>query len=197
MSAEAAIVAALVAWAQPICGATRVEVPWLGVDVSRFAAVHAIEWTGDPCSGRPTLGLKFTDPAGVPRSFSVHPQLAIWVPGLVAGADARRGEALTVAHGSVPLHLVAGRLIVDDGPLVARTGLAAGAPLTELVAERPPDARVGAIVPVRVARGSVVVSVDGQLLVDAHVGDRVRFLNLATKLAGEGVLVAPDQIEIR
>lgn len=197
MSAEAAVVAALIAWAQPTCGATRVEVPWLGVDLARHTAAQTIVWTGDPCKGRPTLQLSFADAAGAPHRFTVHPQLALWVPGAIAGEAARRGETVSVAHGDVAIHQVTGRLVVGNGPYVARMGIATGAALTELVVEAPPDARVGAILPVRYTRGPVVVSVDGRLLADAHVGDRVRFVNLATQLAGEGTLVAPDQIELR
>lgn len=196
MTAEAAFVASLLAWATPRCEAVRAEVRWLGLDATRIEAPRDITWAGDPCAARPSLTVAWTDPRGA-HQLAVHPQLALWVTGPIAAGPAKRGEPVTVAHGEIALHALTGHLVPGAGPYVARTGLVAGAPLTDLVVDAPPDARAGTVLPLRVERGAVVVSADVRLLTDAHVGERVRFVNLVTQLGGEGVLVAPDRVELR
>ncbi|MBN2800861.1 MAG: flagella basal body P-ring formation protein FlgA [Deltaproteobacteria bacterium] len=178
--------ASLVEWAAEVCDATRVEVHFTGLSA---AGDGPFTWGGDPCRARPDLRLHIDD-----RSLTVRPHLTVWVAVEVAAADIPAGGLVVSLPGEVPIEDLRGARV--HGALVARGAISAGTPITAAVARVAPDAARDAEVTLVVQRGALQVGAPGRLLQEAHLGDRVRVINLATDVVLTGTLASTNTVLI-
>lgn len=187
--------AALVAHVTDTCEAESVEVVSLGIDEASLPEVEEWRWTGATCRTRPTLRLTGWRNNAVVASYTVRLQLKIDVAVPVVADAVVAGQPVKVEMGTASLPLP--RTLDPDRAYRARRRLEAGAPLTNLNVEPVPDAPAGASVTLMARRGGLEITAPGELLRDANTGQRVRALNRALGVPVDGVLVAPDLVEIR
>ncbi|MBX2796564.1 MAG: flagella basal body P-ring formation protein FlgA [Myxococcales bacterium] len=189
--------AALAAYTTLLCGAAEVEVHAVAVAPSVLEHAEDLKWTGDPCSPTPVLRLEVVEQGAVVARYTVRPSMTIRIHGWVAASTAEAGEAVPARRDLFILDRTTGRAIDGGGPWRARVALAEGTPLSRAVVDPLPDAPRGQPVTLRVIRGAVTLTADGALLEDGTVGEEARARNEATQSTVQGVLVAPDILEIR
>lgn len=182
MTAEAALAAFVVAR----CGAAEVEVHHLG-----FAPpVGAVRFEGDPCRERPTLRALHEE-----GSWTIRPQLTLWMEGAVAEADAPAGGQVVAIPGRYRL---ADRLgaPLPLGTWRAVTPVRAGEPVATGRFEAMPLLASGAQVDLVVHRGALTMTTPVRLLADAPAGSRVPVRVLATDRVVQATVVSTNRVEI-
>lgn len=188
---------ALVAYATTVCQAVAVEVHTIGVTEEMVTQGDAFRWSGDPCDPSPVLRLSIEANRATVATLTVRPSLSVWVDGWVAPEDVAPGDAVTGEPRLVRLQRGNAHRVPGAGPWQAVAPLVAGEVLTRGVVRAVPDAVRGTPVQVRVVRGGVTLKAEGRLLQDGALGEPVRVRNQATQSSLQGVLVAPDIVEIR
>jgi flagella basal body P-ring formation protein FlgA len=189
-----ALTHALSSYVEQTCGATRVTVPWAGIDAARLGEGASLSFAGDPCVAHPVLRMAWTD-AGHRVSLAVRPEIAGWVSVPVVDGDALRGDVVRVRTGEAPLGTLAASLPVGRAVRASRD-LHDGEPLTAGLVEPMPDADAGAQVVVVARSGGLEIRAPGRLIAASQVGEPTRVANLATGVVLRGVLVAPDVVEV-
>jgi len=189
-----AIEQALVDYAKETCGASRVEVRWIGLGEKTISGeVSQITWTGDPCRLRPELRLSYTL-HGERTSLTVRSQLSLWKQVPVTVHDLTPGTAIGDTRiDDVPLEDIHGQPRTVG---VARRLIKAGEPLDSTVVVVPPDIERDQPVALRVSRGALVITAPGRTLQSARVGEKVKVLNEATRVALEGTLIDSSTVEL-
>ncbi len=128
-------------------------------------------------------------------SLRLRAKLRTWLELPVAAEDTGPGEAIAWELQRVPIDRIAGDPVTPellaDATWLARTTVARGEPLTELVLRARPDGASGERVQVMAGAGGLIIETPGRLMADAFVGETVRVANLATRGVHEGTLFAP------
>lgn len=189
-----ALTHALSTYIEQTCGATRVAVPWAGIDAARLGEGAALVVSGDPCVAHPVLRLAWTD-GGHRVSLAVRPEVAGWVSVPMVDGDVLRGGLVRIRSGEAPVGTVAASLPVGRAVRAARD-LRDGEPVTPGLVEPMPDADAGAQVVVVARSGDLEIRAPGRLIAASQVGESTRVANLATGVVLRGVLVAPDVVEV-
>ncbi len=128
-------------------------------------------------------------------SLRIRPRVRTWVEVPVATSALQPGQEATWELRRVPLGRTAGSVLEPERLAstrwLARTTIAEGEPLTDLVLRARPDAASGEQVQVLAGSGGLLIETPGRLMADAFVGESVRVANLATKGVHEAILFAP------
>lgn len=183
----------LAAWAAERCGATRVEVRWLGLTEDREpAADDQLSWSGDPCQPHPHVWLTVIREGRKLSEIHLEPGLTHFVRTTVAPADVAAGEELVPVWGEALLSEVRGGPV--EGPVITKVGRRAGEPVTSALVRPIPVALAGDAVTLRWARGPLVLTSAGRLREDGLLGEPVRVVVDATNKPLVGVLVTPHEV---
>ncbi len=189
-----AIELALVDYAKETCTASRVDVRWIGVEERMLPAdIDRIAWTGDACRNRPELRVSFNGSAGR-TSVTVRPQLALWQSVPVAIEDIPSGTPISASQlADVPWEKLRGTPMTTG---VSKRLIKAGDPLDSTVVMVPMDIERDQSVSLRVSRGSLTITAPGRTLQSARVGEKVKVINEATRVALEGTLIDSQTVEL-
>lgn len=184
----------LAAHATARCGARAVEVHWIGMDPARLPDGATYLWEGDPCRSRPDLRVSILVRGNLAAKLTVNPYLTVWVEAPVAAKPLAAGEEVLSELALVPIEKVRGQTYATSG--LARVALDPGTPLTNLVVSPAPDIRKGSSVELRVTRGSLTITAAGHVLEDGRIGERIKVVNDATRVALDGILIDGATVEI-
>ena len=151
---------------------------------------------GERFVGPTELKITAMDGAELCGRWRASVQLALWRELPVAAQAVAPGEVVPVVLQRVRLQRELGTVIDPSaGPYLARAALRSGEPLTTVKTRARPDATAGQAVVLQLSSGPLQIRCDGQLLVDAHIGDRVRARCETTHATIEGTLVAVDRVQ--
>lgn len=192
-SAMAAPADELASWVTSECGAASVEVLELGVP----EPLPEGSWyfSGLPCRSAPQVRVSVVADGVEVYNRIARPRLDVQVASLVVSAPVAAGEVVPYEAGTVAVDKVHGQP-TGEGAWRARRSLRAGEPLTTSNVEPLPDALRGSDLDLVATRGTLSIQCTGTLLGDANVGDRVRAMNHATKVAVTGILVDARTIAV-
>jgi hypothetical protein len=186
-----ALQASLTEWIATRCGASRVEVRWLGVDASRLPESGVPRWEGEPCRGNPRVRLTVVDDGVAAWTGTIQPRIDLWAPGFVAAKDLSPGARVEAVPAEVPFSAAP---TVDVG--VTRVPLTAGEPLSARVVDPLADLPAGAAVVLVSSVGALSIRAPGTLLHAGVIGQPVRVVNQATHAALAGTLVDAQTVEL-
>ena len=128
-------------------------------------------------------------------TMRLRPRIRTWTDAPVAASVLQPGQEVLWEMRRVALERFTGTPMqpaeLEQGRWLARTTIAQGEPLTELVLRTRPDAASGEPVQVLAGAGGLLIETPGRLMSDAFLGDRVRVANMATHGVHDGILFAP------
>ncbi len=150
----------------------------------------AVRFDGDPCRERPTLRAFHEE-----GTWTVRPQLTLWMNGAVAEADAPAGGRVAAIPGRYRLADRLGEAL-PVGTWRAVTPVRAGEPVATGRFEPIPLIASGAEVDLVVHRGSLTMVTPVRLLADAAAGARVPVQVLATDRVVQATAVAMNRVEL-
>lgn len=128
-------------------------------------------------------------------SMHLRPRIRTWTRVPVAAEQLQPGQEVRWELRRVAVERVAGTALqpeqLEGVRWLARTTVAEGEPLTELVLRARPDGASGEQVQVLAGTGGLIIETPGRLMDDAFLGEKVRIANLATRGVHDGTLFAP------
>ena len=192
-SAMAAPADELASWVTTECGAASVEVLELGVP----EPLPEGSWyfSGLPCRSAPQIRVSVVADGVEVFNRVARPRLDVQIASLIVSEPVSAGDVVRYTAGTVSVDKLHGQP-AGEGDWRARRSLRVGEPLTTATVEPLPDALRGVDLDLVATRGPLNIYATGTLLTDANVGDRVKAMNHATKVAVTGILVDPLTIAV-
>jgi flagella basal body P-ring formation protein FlgA len=114
----------------------------------------------------------------------------------VAVQDTAPGQPIETVERVIRYDLTTGTPVTNGETLQARTHIRAGSMVSVERSQRIPAARDGSRVSLVVQVGGLSIHSEAELMGDAHIGESVRVIAMASRQVVEGTLVSPELVSI-